>query len=58
MKKTPHRPDQEPSPAMDRTIARFATEASELDQEGAAGWAREIEDEQLREETLREVANK
>ena len=49
---------QPPSAVRDQAIARFATQASELDPEAAAAWAREIEDEQLREQTLREVSNR
>ena len=49
---------QEPSPVMDQTIARFATSASDLDPAAAVAWAKEIQDEDLREETLREVGKR
>ena len=49
---------QEPSPVRDQAIAKFAREASELDAEAAADWAREIADERLREETLRRVESR
>ena len=50
--------EQEPSPMRDGAIARFAAEASELDAEAAAAWAREIQDEQLRKKTLRRIGDR
>lgn len=49
---------QEPSQVLDRAIAEFAKEASELDAEGATAWAREIQDDNMRDETLRKVENR
>jgi hypothetical protein len=49
---------QESSPVRDRAIASFATEASELDAEGAAVWAEEIQDKQLRAKTLRRIKSR
>lgn len=46
---------QAPSPRRDRAIAEFARATAGFDREGAAQWAGEIQDEQLREETLREM---
>lgn len=49
---------QEPSPVRDKALAGFAMEASGVDRDAAAAWAREIGDEQLREEILLKVSDK
>ncbi len=49
---------QPTSPLRDSAIARFAREASNLDQEAATAWAQQIQDETLRNETLGQVSKK
>ena len=50
--------NQPPSPQRDNSIARFAREASNLDPETATAWAQQIQDEELRNETLEQVRKK
>lgn len=47
--------EQPPSPIRDRALSEFALEASKIDPEGAATWAREIQNEDLREQTLQQA---
>jgi hypothetical protein len=50
--------EQPPSPLRDNAIAKFAKEASNLDPEAATAWAQQIQDENLRSETLIQVGKK
>ena len=50
--------EQSPSPVRDQTIASFATTAPSLDNESAALWALEIQDEISRTNTLHTVLEK
>lgn len=45
----------EPSPARDQAVANFVEEAYDIDEVGARVWLDEIQDEQYRVETMREV---
>ena len=46
---------QTPSPLRDATIARLVTKGPNLNQASAEGWAREIQDQSLRESTLQDL---
>jgi hypothetical protein len=50
--------NQPPSPQRDNSIARFAREAFNLDPETATAWAQQIQDEELRNETLEQLRKK
>lgn len=47
--------NQAPSPLRDATIAQLVTKGPNLDQASAESWAREIQDQVLKESTLQEV---
>ncbi len=46
---------QTPSPLRDATIAQLVTKGPNLDQASAESWAREIQDQALRERSLQEL---
>ncbi len=50
--------EQEASPIRDKAIAAFAGKANKLDPEAAAVWTLEIQDESMRQNTLRRVVKK